>query len=511
MPKQCNDKQMSLLNTIVALYGHNRLAEIEWFRKHPAKAQEKTFKYLVNKAKRTIWGKHYEYHSINTVADYQQRVPLQHYEDIKPWISRLRTGENDLLWPGNVEWFAKSSGTTGDKSKFIPVTNDALKNCHFRGGKDVLSIYRKNYPNTKAFKGKTLTLGGSTKINSYRKKTFDGDLSAILINNAPFWTSFARVPKAEFALIEDFEEKISRIADSTINEDIVSIAGVPSWNLVLIREVLKKTGKANLLEVWPNMELFIHGGVSFVPYKDAYNELIPSQNMHYMETYNASEGFFAIQDNPFSNDMLLMLDYGIFYEFIPLSEFEQPNYHVFTVGEVEKGIPYVIVISTNGGLWRYIIGDTVEFTSLNPHKIKITGRTKQYINAFGEELMVHNALDALKVALDKTNSKIKEFTVAPVFMDSNNARHQWLIEFELCPQNIDEFAFVLDNALKSLNSDYEAKRFKDGVIKMPEIIVARENLFYDWMKKLNKLGGQNKVPKLANDRKYINDLLDMNN
>ncbi len=502
---------MSLLNTIVALYGRNRLAEIEWFRKHPVKAQEKVFKHLIKKSKNTVWGKFYDYSTIKTVEDFQNRVPIQQYDDLKPWIDRLRSGEDDLLWPGTVEWFAKSSGTTGDKSKFIPVTSDALKDCHFRGGKDVLSIYRKNYPNTKAFKGKTLTLGGSTKINSYKKKTFDADLSAILIDNAPFWTNFARVPKAKYALIEDFEEKIARIVESTINTDVVSIAGVPSWNLVLIREVLKKTGKSNLLEVWPNLELFIHGGISFIPYREAYNELIPSPNMHYMETYNASEGFFAIQDNPNTSDMLLMLDYGVFYEFIPLSEFGQPNCSVLTIGEVEIGVTYALVISTNGGLWRYIIGDTVEFTSLKPHKIRITGRTKQYINAFGEELMVHNALDALKIATDKTKSKIKEFTVAPVFMDNNNARHQWLIEFEEQPANIEEFAFILDNALKSLNSDYEAKRFKDSVIKTPEIIVARENLFYDWMKKRGKLGGQNKVPSLANDRKYIDELIAMNN
>jgi hypothetical protein len=502
---------MSLLHAIVALYGHSRLTDIEWFRKHPVKVQKKVFKQLICKATKTEWGKLHDYATIHSIQDFQSKVPLQDYEDIKPWVERLRHGEEDLLWPGNVEWFAKSSGTTSDKSKFIPVTKEALKDCHFRGGKDVLSMYRKNNPKTKVLKGKTLTLGGSTKINNYRKKSFYGDLSAILINNAPFWTSFARVPKAEFALIEDFEEKIAKIVTSTLSENIVSIAGVPSWNLVLLREVLKQTGKSNLLEVWPNMELFIHGGVSFIPYRTAYQELIPTPAMNYMETYNASEGFFAIQDDPKSHDMLLMLDYGIFYEFIPLDEFGSEIPTVLTVENVQKGIPYALVISTNGGLWRYVIGDVVEFTSLTPHKIIITGRTKQYINAFGEELMVHNALDALNAACEKTGAVIHEFSAAPVFMNNKEqATHQWLIEFEVLPNDLDSFTHVFDNALKSLNSDYEAKRYKDSILKMPEIIVARKNLFFDWMKQRGKLGGQNKVPNLANDRRYMDELIAMN-
>ncbi len=502
---------MSLLHAIVALYGHSRLADIEHFRKNPTKTQKKVFLKLISNASQTEWGKLHDYPNIHTINDFQSKVPLQEYEDIKPWVERLRHGEQNLLWPGRVEWFAKSSGTTSDKSKFIPVTKEALKDCHFRGGKDVLSIYRKNNPKTRVLKGKTLTLGGSTKISNYRKKSRYGDLSAILINNAPFWTSFARVPKAEFALIEDFEEKIAKIVASTLGENIVSIVGVPSWNLVLIREVLKQSGKSNLLEVWPNMELFIHGGVSFIPYRSAYNEIIPSPSMNYMETYNASEGFFAIQDDPKSRDMLLMLDYGIFYEFIPLDEFGSKSPTVLTVENVQKGVPYALIISTNGGLWRYIIGDVVEFTSLTPHKIIITGRTKQYINAFGEELMVHNALDALYEACRRTGAVVHEFSAAPVFMSNKEqATHQWLIEFEVLPKDIDSFAHVFDNALKSVNSDYEAKRYKDTVLKMPEIIVARQNLFFDWMKQRGKLGGQNKVPNLANDRRYMDELLSLN-
>lgn len=502
---------MSILNTVVTLYSRFRLQKIDWFRKHPEKAQYVVFKNLIKKAKRTAWGKLYNYTSIESISDFQKSVPLQEYDDIKPWLERIKQGERDVLWKGAVRWFAKSSGTTSDKSKFIPITKDSLKECHFRGGKDVLSIYRQNYPETKILRGKTLTLGGSTKIDCNRKKSFDGDLSAILITKAPFWTSFARVPNIEIALIDDFEDKISKITASTINENIVSIAGVPSWNLFLIREVLKATGKNNLLEVWPNIELFIHGGVSFTPYHDTYKELIPSEQMHYMETYNASEGFFALQDNPSTDDMLLMLDYGIFYEFIPLDQLENTSFIPLTVGEVKTNTPYAIVISTSGGLWRYIIGDVVEFTSLRPHKIKITGRTKQYINAFGEELMSHNAIEALKAASEKTNAKIKEFTAAPIFMNNNNkARHQWLIEFDVAPDNIDLFTETLDNSLKSLNSDYEAKRFKNSILDIPQIIIARKYLFYDWMKKRGKLGGQNKVPQLSNNRQFIDDLLAMN-
>ncbi|MDY0281812.1 MAG: GH3 auxin-responsive promoter family protein [Salinivirgaceae bacterium] len=503
---------MSLLNTIVSWYGRNRTVEINRFRKHPEKTQRNIFLDLIRKSNTTTWGIEHSYKDIKTYRDFQNNVPLQEYNDIKPWIKRIREGEENVLWPGKVEWFAKSSGTTSDKSKFIPVTKEALKVCHFKGGKDVLSLYSKNNPKTGVLKGKTLTLGGSTKISNFKKKSSYGDLSAILINNAPFWTSFSRVPKPELALIEDFDEKIKRVIEATINENIVSIAGVPSWNLVLLREMLKYTGKTNILEVWPNMELFIHGGVSFIPYKSAYEELIPSLQMQYMETYNASEGFFAIQDDPASNDMLLMLDYGVFYEFIPLAEFDSNNPQTLTIGEVELNTPYALVISTNGGLWRYIIGDVVEFTSLYPHKIIITGRTKQYINAFGEELMVHNALEALEVANSATNATIKEFTVAPIFMNNKSeATHQWLIEFETMPENLTQFAEELDNALKAVNSDYEAKRFNNSIIKIPEIVIAAEGLFFEWMKQRGKLGGQNKVPNLSNNRQYMDDLLRINN
>lgn len=499
---------MPLLTSIVKWLNFKRSTQIDLIRKYPRQVQEECFFKLIRNSVGTEWGRKNNYKSIEKIADFQQSVALQTYDDIKPYVERLRAGEQDLLWPGEIKWFAKSSGTTNDKSKFIPVSKDTLEKCHFRGGKDVLAIYTNNYPDSNIFSGKGLTLGGSHKIDNFSNQSYYGDLSAILIENLPFWTEFIRTPSQEIALLEKWEEKLEKITHETIKENVTSIAGVPSWNLVMIKYILENTGKSNLLELWPNLELFIHGGVSFTPYKEQFRKILPSDNFHYQETYNASEGFFAIQDDPTKDDMLLMLDYGIFYEFIPSDDFNSPNPKICTIDEVKTGINYVIVISTNSGLWRYIIGDTVIFTSLYPHKIKISGRTKHFINAFGEELIVDNADKAMKTACDLTNSMVTEYTAAPVYMkDDAKGAHEWIIEFATAPNNLDEFISVFDSALMSNNSDYEAKRYKNITLDRPIVHVAKTGTFFNWMQKRGKIGGQNKVPRLNNDRKYIEDIL----
>ncbi|WP_324065494.1 GH3 auxin-responsive promoter family protein [Salinivirga sp.] len=500
---------MPILNSIVSWLNLKRMSQINLMRQYPSDVQYETFLRLINQAAPTEWGKKYHYRDIKGYDHFKERVPLQTYDDIKPWIDRMRQGESELLWPGEIKWFAKSSGTTADKSKFIPVTEESLEECHFRGGKDVMAIYNDNYPENNYLSGKALTLGGSHQINESRESYY-GDLSAILIQNMPFWTHFIRTPNKETILIDEFENKIQKIMSATLEENVTSLAGVPSWMLVLIKAILEKTGKQNLLEVWPNLELFIHGGVNFTPYRQMYKELIPSDQMRYMETYNASEGFFAIQDEPSRDDMLLMLDLGVFYEFIPMDQLDEDHPKTVTIEEVEIGKNYAMVISTNSGLWRYMIGDTVIFTSTFPHKLKISGRTKHFINAFGEELIVDNAIKAIDVACKNSNAKVSQFTAAPIYMkNKDSGGHEWIIEFEREPDSMDHFTVSLDNALQTVNSDYEAKRYKDSVLSMPVIHKAPDGLFYKWMKKRGKLGGQNKVPQLANNRKYIDELIQM--
>ena len=498
---------MPLLNSVINWLNVKRIYQIDLYSKYPHDIQKEVFFELLRKAADTEWGRKYKYERIGSIEEYQRTVPIQTYEDVRPWVDRLRAGEKEILWPGEVRWFAKSSGTTNDKSKYIPVTTEALEDCHFRGGKDVLALYVRNYPNTNLIWGKSLTLGGSTQINNFSNKSYYGDLSAILIENIPFWTQFIRTPSSDIALIEEFEEKIEKIIETSVNENVVGMAGVPSWYLVLLKRVLEKTGKKNILEVWPNLELFIHGGINFQPYREQYKELIPSADMHYMETYNASEGFFAIQDNPSTQDMLLMLDLGIFYEFIPMSEWGSENPKVLSLQDVEVDENYAMVISTNGGLWRYLIGDTVKFTSKYPYKIKITGRTKHFINAFGEEVIVDNADQALKAACEHTGAIIHEYTAGPVFMGMNNkGAHEWIIEFDKDPSSLEKFTYCLDNALKMLNSDYEAKRHKDITLELPHVVSAPSGTFYEWMKARGKVGGQNKIPRLSNDRHYLDQL-----
>ncbi|MFP4059965.1 MAG: GH3 auxin-responsive promoter family protein [Bacteroidales bacterium] len=501
---------MPLLNSIVYWLNIKRAHQIELFKKYPSDVQHETLFKLLGKAKNTEWGEKYDYSSIPDIKTYQQRIPIQTYEDVSPFVQRLRNGEQNLIWPSEIKWFAKSSGTTSEKSKFIPVSKEALEDCHFRGGKDIIAIYTQNYPETSILKGKGLTLGGSHTINNFSNQSYYGDLSAILIENLPFWVEFIKTPRPEIALIPEWEEKIEKLSNITIKENVTNIAGVPSWTLVLIKYILEKTGKKNLLEVWPNLELFTHGGVSFDPYREQFRKLIPSDNMHYLETYNASEGFFAIQDDPAVNDMLLMLDLGIFYEFIPANRIHEDNPPSYTIGEVEKDVNYAMVISTNGGLWRYMIGDTVKFTSLFPHKIKITGRTKMFINAFGEEVIIDNAENALRMACEKTNAVINEYTAGPIYMDDNTkGAHEWLIEFEKEPDNPEAFTEALDKALMSLNSDYEAKRYKNFTLDPPRVVNLAKGTFYNWFNDKGKLGGQNKMPRLSNDRKYLDEVMEI--
>lgn len=501
---------MPLLTSIISWVNVKRLHQIELFKKYPFDVQQEVFLKLVDQATRTTWGVQYGYDSIYSIEDYQQRVPISTYEDFKPYINRLRRGEQNLVWPSEIKWFAKSAGTTSDKSKFIPVSNEALEDCHFRGGKDVIALYTKERPESGILKGKTLTLGGSAEINEFSNQSYFGDLSAVIIENLPFWAQIIRTPTAEIALIPDFEEKLEKIVKVTTKDNVTGIAGVPSWNLVLLNAILDYTGKSNILEVWPKLELFTHGGVSFAPYREQYKKLIPSENMNYLETYNASEGFFGIQDELDRDDMLLMLDLGIFYEFIPMERFEDPNPPIYTVREVEKGINYAMIITTNGGLWRYMIGDTVVFTSLFPHRIKISGRTKYYINAFGEEVIMDNAERALMSACRETNATVEEYTAGPLYMSSDSkGAHEWMIEFETPPDSLERFGEVLDSSLCSINSDYEAKRYKNITLMKPVIISLERGTFYRWMQKRGKLGGQNKIPRLANDRKYLDELSDI--
>jgi hypothetical protein len=503
---------MALINSVVSWVMKKRIHQIELFLKYPCDVQVELLKKLLLAAKDTEWGKLYDYKNILSKSDFRQRVPVSDYESLKPYITRLMKGEQNLLWNSETKWFAKSSGTTNDKSKFIPVSAEAMEECHFKGGKDLLSIYCNNNPETTIFDGKGLMLGGSHQISDFNNESYYGDLSAIIIQNLPWWVQFLRTPNLSIALMDEWESKIEKMAEVTMIEDVTNISGVPSWTLLLLKRILEKTGKSNIKEVWPNLELFAHGGVSFIPYREQYKKLIPYEKMNYLETYNASEGFFGIQDRNNADDMLLMLDYGIYYEFIPSDDFDKDNPSTLTLDEVETGKNYALVISTNAGLWRYKIGDTISFTSLKPHRIKVTGRTKNFINACGEELIVDNVEKALAIACDKSGAQIREYTAAPVYVtDNENAAHEWLIEFEVAPSRLEYFIEVLDNALKSINSDYEAKRYQNLVLQLPVIRAVPEGTFYNWMKSKGKLGGQHKVPRLANNRYYIDEILKIMN
>ncbi|MFO8086737.1 MAG: GH3 auxin-responsive promoter family protein [Bacteroidales bacterium] len=480
--------------------------QIELFVRYPHNVQEEWFQRLVREARNTEWGKKYDYSSIKTRHQYRERVPISSYEDIKPYIDRIRKGEQNILWNTEIRWFAKSSGTTAGKSKFIPVSNESIEETHFRGGKDLLSFYCTNYPETKIFEGKALGLGGSHYINEYNNASFLGDVSAIIIQNLPFWAEFSRTPNMEVALMDKWEEKIERMAEITSKENVTNLAGVPSWGLLLLQRILQITGKSNIQEVWPDFEALFHGGVKFGPYREQFEKIVPS-NLNYIENYNASEGYFGIQDQKDSEELLLMLDYGIYYEFLPVSQLEEESPKTLTLEEVETDVNYALIISTNAGLWRYLIGDTIRFTSKNPYRIQITGRTRHFINAFGEELIVENAEKALEIACQKCDAIIQEYTAAPVYLsDNQKAAHEWLIEFEKPPKSYNYFRETLDNALKAINSDYEAKRYNDILLQPPVIHSVSKHTFYRWMKQRGKLGGQNKVPRLSNNRVYIDEI-----
>lgn len=501
---------MTIVNSFLNWVMKKRMHQIELFMKYPDEVQEEWFHELIHAAVGTEWGKAYDYRSIETIAQYRERVPIQSYETLKPYIERMLKGEQNILWPSEIKWFAKSSGTTSDRSKFIPVTQESLEECHFKGGKDMLAIYCNNNPEARIFTGKSLVLGGSHQINQLNTDSFYGDLSAVLIKNIPIWAELMRTPDMSIALMDNYEEKIEKMARVTINENVTNIVGVPTWTLVLAKRVLELTGKSNLMEVWPNLELYIHGAVNFEPYQDQFQALIPSNSMYYLETYNASEGFFGIQDHSTEKDLLLMLDYGIYYEFVPLENIHDEYPKALSLHEVELGKNYAIVISTNGGLWRYMIGDTVKFTSLSPYRIKITGRTKHFINAFGEEVIIENAEKALTKACSETNALVLDYTACPIYFSGKEVGgHEWIIEFEQEPNEFERFVDILDNTLREVNSDYDAKRFKDMALKRPIVHKAPTGTFYKWLKHKGKLGGQHKVPRLANERKYVDEILDV--
>ena len=494
-------------NSVFGWFIKKRVHQIDLFMKYPLEVQQELFRNLIDEAALTEFGKEHDFSKIKTLSDFQKAVPVRNYEKLLPYIHQLREGKQNILWPTTVKWFAKSSGTTDARSKFIPVTKEALEECHYKGGKDLLALYYNQRPNAGLYSGKHLVLGGASKINPFNEEGYTGDLSAIIIRNLPVWAELKRAPSREIALMDNWEEKIEKMAHSTIGEDICMLAGVPSWTLVLLRRILEISGAENIRQIWPNLELLWHGGVSFKPYREQFKNIIPGEGMHYMESYNASDGFFGLQDRLGSDDMLLMLDYGIYYEFMPLEEYGKEFPRTLGLQDVEIGQNYAIVISTNGGLWRYLIGDTVRFTSTHPFRIQVSGRTRHYINAFGEELMVENADEAIHFAAATTGAMVREYTAAPVYFgDSQSGAHEWMIEFEQEPSSLQDFSKALDAKLKEINSDYDAKRAFNFVMREPLVQKLPQGTFYGWMKLNGKLGGQHKVPRLSNERTHIEDI-----
>jgi hypothetical protein len=496
-------------NSIFAWIIKKRIHQIDLFLKYPIDVQLELLDRMIAMAKYTEFGMRYQFGNIHSYQDFKSAVPLQQYEDVKPSIDRLMEGEQNILWPTETKWFAKSSGTTSDRSKLIPVTRESLEECHYKGGKDLLALYYNNFPNRKLYNGKHLIVGGSAQVNQLSEDSYFGDLSAIIVKNLPWWAEIRRTPSKDIALMSEWESKIEKMAENTVNEDVYILAGVPSWTMVLARRVLEISGKNNLKEVWPNLELFMHGGVSFDPYREQFKALIPDPNMNYVETYNASEGFFGIQDQVDSNDLLLMLDYGIFYEFIPMSDYKGiDSKNAVDLSGVEPGVNYALVISTNGGLWRYIVGDTIMFSSTKPYRFKITGRTKSYINTFGEELIVDNAEKAVSEACKKTGAQIRDFTACPMYItDINCGGHEWLFEFIVPPDDLKRFNNILDETLRQINSDYDAKRYQNMILKEPLVRILPNGTFDEWLKSKGKLGGQNKVPRLSNNREMVEEIL----
>ena len=499
---------MPFLSSIITWSLKKRLHQIELFLKYPIDVQGDVFTSLVSRAQSTEWGKKYGYSDQMTIKEYQERVPISTYEDMFPFINRIMKGEQNILWPTKIDWFSKSSGTTNARSKFIPVSQEALDECHYKVGKDMMSIYINNFNHYNLFKGKTLSIGGSLDKNPYRPDSVTGDVSAIVMKNLPVWAEFKRAPKIKTALIENWDLKLAQMLKETPHENITSFSGVPTWTLVLIQKIVEQEGVDNILDIWPNLELVAHGGVAFDPYRELFKELIPNPNLNYQEVYNASEGFFGLQDQPNVHELLLMLDYGMFYEFIPMEEFGKEFPKVLTLEEVELGKNYAIVLSTNAGLWRYLIGDTIKFTSLNPFRIRVTGRTKHFINAFGEEMIIENADRGILAACEATGAKVSNYTAAPKYIqEGKQGGHEWIVEFEREPSDKDKFIQILDDTIRSINSDYDAKRQHDIALKRLELHLAPKGTFYKWMQSRGKLGGQHKVPRLSNDREYLESIL----
>jgi hypothetical protein len=500
---------MPILNSIASWWMKKRMHQIELFMKYPYEVQNEWLRKLIDQAEFTEWGRAHDFENISNYEQFKKNIPLQDYNSLKPFIDRMREGEQNVLWSSEIKWFAKSSGTTNDKSKFIPVSSESLDNCHYNGGRDMIAIHCALNPETQLFTGKNLALAGSLVTDHHNGfESQNGDLSAIVINNLPVWAEFFRAPDMSIALMDKWDEKLEKIAESTANENMVSLAGVPSWMLLIMKKVLERTGKSCIAEVWPNLEVYFHGGVSFTPYREQFKKIFNKPDLCYLELYNATEGFFGIQDQRNSDELLLMLDYGIFYEFIPVDETKSGE-EIKAIGldEVKKDVNYEMVITTNAGLWRYRLGDTIKFTSVEPFRFKITGRTKQFMNAFGEEVIVDNAEKALQIACEKTGATIREYTAAPVFMNGDETgAHEWLIEFEKQPDTIEYFTEILDNALKSINSDYEAKRYQNLALKLPLVKSLPSGTFFKWLESKNKLGGQHKVPRLSNERKYVDEI-----
>lgn len=495
-------------STIFSWLIKKRVHQIELFKQFPIETQQELLSNLLRRAALTEWGKRYDFTSMKSSKEFTDAVPLQDYETLKMDIHRTMEGEKDILWPGEVKWFAKSSGTTNDRSKSIPVTEETLEECHFKGGKDLLGLHVYHHPKSRIYQGKTLAIGGSSQLNALREDSYSGDLSAIIIKNLPLWVEFKRIPGRDIALNDNWEEKMEQMARYSMDTDVTVLSGVPSWTLVLINRILELKQTDNLMDVWPNLELFMHGGVDFRPYVSQFKERIPGKKTFYLQTYNASEGFFGLQDRPFAEDMLLMLDYGIFYEFIPLEESHKEQPETIGLEDIELDTQYELVISTNSGLWRYRIGDTICFTSKNPYRIKVTGRTKQFLNVFGEELMVDNVEKALALVNERMGTQVAEYSVAPIFMEGGkNGGHEWVIEFLRPPLSLQTFTEDLDKTLREINSDYDAKRVNDFNLRMPVINCVRTGTFYEWMKTKGKLGGQHKVPRLSNSRIHIEALL----
>jgi hypothetical protein len=497
---------MKLLSPAISRLARLRMWRIEASMEHPIAAQREVLQDLVTSAQYTEFGRAYRFSKLFSLRAFKETVPIHTYEDLKPYIERIMNGEQNVLWNTPIHWFAKSSGTTSDKSKFIPVSQESLEDCHFKAVKDVVTLYYNFNPDSDLLTGKGLVIGGSHTIHRFNEETHYGDLSAVLLQNSPFWGGWIRTPELSIALMDEWESKIEKLAQSTIQENVTSISGVPTWTLVLFKRILEITGKRNMKEVWPQLELYMHGGVSFVPYREQFRQLI-GEDIHYLEMYNASEGFFAAQDRPGEEGMLLFTDHGIFMEFMPVEEYGKPHPQTIGLGDVEIGRHYALVISTNGGLWRYLVGDTIQFTSLYPFRIRVSGRLKHFINAFGEELIVDNADYAIAMASQQTGAIVRDYTAGPVyFSDESNGAHEWLVEFEKAPEKLDHFTYELDQALKSCNSDYEAKRHKDIALRPPVVVALPEGSFGKWLKAKNKLGGQHKVPRLSNDRTYIEEI-----